>query len=670
ILKNSVYEELEKLSNPGIETTQNSEVKNKMNENLTSLTTTDGEGSGAESGMPQAVSDAQSSDSTNEEPSEEEKEAFTNMHNATGFYDYILDYPEVNDGMERTDTVGLSSVGGTVDMSDNDSATDGADNLLTVVSDLMNKLGELMGNLAENGRDAFLVTEYFTSNFSCHTTSMDGTGKRQNNEKMLSGTLFCDEKWQNVGYGCELEYILYGQDNEFANKTCAGGSIFAIRFVLNLIYSFTDPEIRSFTLSVATAVSGVFPFLVPIVQTVLHIGLSLAESGIDLYYLMKGAAVPLYKSSATWVCKGTNIIRKAAGELITAVADEVIDKTADTLCDAIAKAGDKASETITSTSTQVQDFVKNKVDELTAQVHATVMAPVREVLQYCMLNIGRIRTFADQSVEEAKKEIKGLLDSAIEKSIESLKEESGDFVSDNAVKALEKIQGKTATISGLIFDNLEDLIKTSVSDTVSSMENAVNEVYGALDTFVDEKLTIVGEEITSTLNDDVIGSLTTSLNNAVTSAVSEAQDAVNKTSADIKEKINSKVAEAVNGHKDVTITSGGKATSADHVLDMTYKDYLYIFTLIGSFDNKNTAMFERAAKLMQANCERRGAATNYTDGNLNKDIYSLNKSYTLIQATSGASTSTVFYGAVFKDGELDLSGRKDYEFTYMSYMGY
>ena len=675
VYQNKAYIELETMSVPAKDIPTNPDTKDALQKNAGDLTNTDNGGSSDSDsqGMPKAVSDEQKENDKNEEPTEEEKEAFKNMANAKGFYDYIDEHPEVGEKMERTDEIKLKGVGGSVDMKDNDSATTGATGLLDSVSQLMNNLGELLGSLAENGRDAFLVTEYFTSNFSCFTTSMDGTGKRKNDEKMLSGTLFCEEDLKNVGYGCELEYILYGQDTMLANQACAGGTIFAIRFVLNLIYSFTDPEIRSFTMSVALAATGAFPFLTPIVQTVLHIGLALAESGIDLYYLMNGAAVPLYKSPATWVCKGSNIIRKAAGELITKVSEEVIDTVSNNLCDKITELGDNITDKMIEETQELKDYVDQESKAIQAQIQAAVMAPVQEVVQYCMLNITRIQINEKNLEASAKEQITTLLSDALSNAITSLEAEGNDMVSKNAVKALKLIQEKQDSIAGKILENIDKLIDTAVGDTfedvTEELKDEIHSTYTQLDKFIEDNLTEVTEAITGTIN-GAIGEIESTLTQAVKSAVSELNDAVNKTSESIKEKINSKVTEAVTGHKDVTITSGGKATSADHALDMTYKDYLYIFTLLGSFDNKNTAMFERAAKLMQANCERRKAPTNYTDANLGKDIYSLNAAYTLIQATSGASTSTVFYGSVFKDGELDVSGRKDYEFTYMSYMGY
>lgn len=94
---------------------------------------------------------------------------------------------------------------------------------------------------------------------------------------------------------------------------------------------------------------------------------------------------------------------------------------------------------------------------------------------------------------------------------------------------------------------------------------------------------------------------------------------------------------------------------------MNYKDYLYVFMLIGFCTPAETGMLERAAKVMEVNCRKGGAG----------DSYSLNSTATLITTDASASVRTVFYGAVFKDGKLDLSGKPDrYTFSCRSYAGY
>lgn len=676
IAKNKAYKEIEKLSTPQRKTEKDDSEKKKVMENSKTSSSTDGDNSTLPGGV-----DAETKNPDGSEKSESEKaadkEAFEKMRSAARFSEYIKTSEEASAVIPKTATISDSdmSVDANCDTSGSDKdVSNNAMAMMDNVANLMSKIGDIL----KDGRDALFVTEYLTGNFSCHTTSMDGKGKRLNNAEMLSGELFYKKgsdgkETKNVAYGTELEYILYGLDSELANKAAAGGTIFGVRFVLNLIYSFTDAEIRNFTFSVASAAAGWFPFAVPIVQTVLHIGLALAESAVDLTYLMQGAAVPLYKSTNTWYCKGTNIIRNVVGEVVNAAAGVAIDAAADALCEGISNAADGAKDWVK----EKEKYVQEKIDEVRGQIQTNVLSPVNEVVQDCMLNIS---TLASEGEAAAKKKIKEKLETAfasLETSLVNQAELTSSEDEDNAVNdvtkaILNELKGKLDTISGEIYNNLETLAK-SAEEKVSVP--GTNETFGSLSEKVQEKMTTVTNTINSYIGKageyadkaagkakEFVEKLSGKIGGAIDSVAEEVKKGVNYTADELKSAINSKVSASVTGHKNTTIinTKGKTTTSAEHMLDMTYQDYMYVFTLIAVFANRDNIL-ERAALLMQANCRVRGAS----------DDYDLNKARTFFAIEVGASTSTVFYGAVFKNRKLDMSGaRKKYEFTYKSYMGY
>ena len=109
------------------------------------------------------------------------------------------------------------------------------------------------------------------------------------------------------------------------------------------------------------------------------VGLALVESAIDIADLSDGKAVPLYKSSSTWVAKPSSI----AGELInrtativteggaaaidkgTGLLNEWLSKTSGNLTKDIEENGDKFSAAVGAI---VQDNVENYVGQVVDQL--------------------------------------------------------------------------------------------------------------------------------------------------------------------------------------------------------------------------------------------------------------------------------------------------------------
>jgi len=654
ILENKLYKEIVKMSEPQSNSEKKPDAKNKLIENTsTSGVTTDGSEGGNSVKVEGASKLTPPKDAV----------AFAAMASAQKFSDYIAGNEEATSVISQTVTLDDSKMridGSCSTNKDDDAKTaDNASSMIGNVSNLMSQISKIL----ENGRDAILVTEYLTKNFSCHTTSMDGKGNRKNDEEMLSGMLFYTEEngevHKNVAYGSELEYILYGMGSEAANKAAAGGTIFAVRFVLNLIYSFTDSEIRNTTHAIALLAAGVFPFAVPLVQTVLHIGLALAESAVDLSYLTKGAAVPLFKTKNTWVCKASNAVRKVVGTVVSDVEEKIIDAAADKLCGVIDKAGDKVNEWTGDAEKALNEYVNDKLNSAQSMIQDAVLSPIREVIEECT---NRVKEFQNMGRPIAVGKIEEMLNTALEKVKNAYKNESENYIYVAIYNAADRID--TGNVAGIIYDNLQAFIDSAVkmSIDVNNQENGqMQEQLEKLDDLIEKKLSSVINTIQNAYN-EVSGKLTGLIKEGVQTVVTAAKGGIEAGAEELKGMINEKVNSFMTGHKDYAITTGKEKTlSMEHLLDMTYQDYLYIFVLIGYVANRD-AMLQRAALLMQANCVARGGE---------KSGYTLNTARTFFQITSGASTSTVFYGAIFKDGELDMSGaRKKYEFTQMAYMGY
>ena len=113
----------------------------------------------------------------------------------------------------------------------------------------------------------------------------------------------------NYSYGNEVEYILYGDTNE-KNKKAAYGTIFAIRYVLNLCPEFQRcwtlnqyPEsqaLETAALGVQAASFGIIPK--SLFKLVVILGLTAMEAARDVENLKKGLPVELIKSADDLEC--------------------------------------------------------------------------------------------------------------------------------------------------------------------------------------------------------------------------------------------------------------------------------------------------------------------------------------------------------------------------------
>lgn len=140
--------------------------------------------------------------------------------------------------------------------------------------------------------ESILITEYITEMFSCATSGIGGEFKTLSGYPMNSDV--CPM------FNSEVEYILWGFDNESQNVLATKVLLLGVRFVMNSIYAFSSPEIDNRTFVAATAVAGWTGIGIPIVQNTLKAVLAVVESFVDVHLLMTGVAVPIYKDETTW----------------------------------------------------------------------------------------------------------------------------------------------------------------------------------------------------------------------------------------------------------------------------------------------------------------------------------------------------------------------------------
>lgn len=195
------------------------------------------------------------------------------------------------------------------------------------VTNLFSDFGATVSRSLVSLRDDLYTLDYIMSMFSYDTFEYEGKYKMCEGVTLENWELKyseVDEKWKNkdvtfsknktltnkmidydnnYAYGNEVEYILCGKSNK-ENKSSVYGTIFAMRYVLNLPAEFArywntnNPSEDAIQLKltaegIQAASYGTIP--AALVQVIVILGLTAAESARDLMYLQKGMPLKLIK---------------------------------------------------------------------------------------------------------------------------------------------------------------------------------------------------------------------------------------------------------------------------------------------------------------------------------------------------------------------------------------
>lgn len=573
-------------------------------------------------------------------------------------------------GVDPTDPEGSSD----------DNVTDTADSMS---GEETTSFLEAVGNIAATGRDKLYLVEYMRNMFSCYTTNIDPdagnpnieekkdkeVGSQYENkddfEKTLSGIAISADN--NYYYGGECEYILWGGTPSSAvNKTKA--SIFGIRFILNLIYAMSAPDINALTFEWATAIAGWTVFGVPIVQTVLKIALALAESAYDLNQLCLGKSVPLYKSSTTWAMSPQGMIgiaKDAAAELIENAAKEA----GAYLNDSITNIFDKIENTANNKISEIGDDVKKYMNQTIRDVSDKVInATVTPFMNGIKGVLGKIDS--SWGKDKIKEELQNCLD--------KLKEGATDDIYGQAkTVAIEYLEGKIGEVTDTIYDSLQEAagvksetIIGKINDLFKTVDSGVNSGTG----YISELNDVISNKITE-LSGDLKKTVTDTLNSTEDNVKEKLNEALNNFSNELSEKVSGgldKVGESAPDSKTVGDVSNAKAAT----ISLNYKEYLYAFMLIGILANEDN-MVARTGYLMQMNISQKMTDAGFNDSD--RENFDMTKMYTMVQIHSEADVDSVFMGMFEKktvNGEesyslnFDGDGSSTDRLVYNGFIGY
>ena len=161
---------------------------------------------------------------------------------------------------------------------------------------------KLVGNSIPSGlkklRDDIYIDEYIMGMFekSVAESKADGAGKG-NAVPQDAGT-----RNRQTFFRSEVEYILHGNPSEKANRIMTEAQILLVRFGMNTLHVYMDPDKRRLAGGIASAAAGLWTggAGIPVVSNLIMCSWGMAESVLDLKDLLAGESVPLYKSGSDW----------------------------------------------------------------------------------------------------------------------------------------------------------------------------------------------------------------------------------------------------------------------------------------------------------------------------------------------------------------------------------
>jgi hypothetical protein len=489
--------------------------------------------------------------------------------------------------------------------SDDDKTAEKAASDLKLVSGFLDGVKKLASAAAED----LYCEEYITGMFSCFT---DVAADRDAKVLSLSGC----EMSGNVFFGSEIEYILWGADSPRRNLNYTKTVIFGIRFALNTVYAMTSAELRGAALGAAAAIAGWTGFGIPIVQNVILVAWSMAESVADLNSLCKGNSVPIYKTAGTWTLGlggAKTLLVNTAADYACGALDELFGMLGDSLSGA-------ASAGIGELADKVTDVIDGGIDGVYESVRSAVAVPVE-----------RLASKIAVMTQEPK-----LAD--IEASLR---------------ESLAALKGSCGGLTGKCLDLAADRL---ISSDVRNLARQLREIYTRLRAPGGAKETL--EQILYGKNGDggIIGSLFTKLKSYISGTVgkyseqfrSEIVKEIGKGTDAAKDLIKKRIGSFVSGltsdrAEDVSTAGGGLTAGA--AMSMNYRDYLKLFVLLGFAANGN-AMLRRTAELIQINM-------NSAPGG---EDFNIAAAPTFVTVSVCAGVGTLFAGRLLTGAEGAVNG--------------
>ena len=501
-------------------------------------------------------------------------------------------FPESQSGNQIKDKSNLPSKGkngqetpsGTVSTG-NTAAKDTSGSL----SSMFTNLSKAVLDMGTDLRDKLYVSDYILSMFSYDTISKEYAKKNPGKDITLQTlTLNPIDTDHNFAYGAEVEYIIYGGDNQ-SNINKAYGSIYGIRLGFNLIYAFMDSEIRDGAFAIATPISaatlGVIP--VPLIQGAIIIGIACCESALDLSDIKNGEAVPLFKNKETWRLSFSGLVEYAKGKVneVSKIAGTyIIDESTKKLSEFLDMTDEELNNGIDKKQSELEGYLGNAFDTLIER-HANTA-------------IQKLTTLATNAIEESA--LNGV--------------DMVDYVSSGLDKWLANEAENVDTendIGYIVKKEAVKLIKQSyIEPVINEIKNSASNAEASVD------------EVSNTLN-SIISRIRGSISGTIKSGCEAVKTYKKKMLDDVKASMNEgagKLKETLNSKLDgIFGQSQGNDVATDNtgiasLLSFGYSDYLRLFLMIGLYTNEEGILL-RTADVIQVKMSKQTENENFALSN-------------------------------------------------------
>jgi hypothetical protein len=576
-------------------------------------------------------------------------------------------------------------------------STDDDSNISGSVKEQTSVLNSVLGGIKEAltaGRDNLYILAYIFENFSYNTIVQD-LGVADGVEVTLStnASAFNDylgkantltnvsiNEKNNYMYGAEIEYILYGNKSPSTNVTLAKGSIFATRFAFNSIYAFTNKEIKTSTaaagMAVQAATFGVVPYKV--VQIVMQIALSLAESAIDLQQMSMGAKIAVVKSTDTWML-GSGGLKKAAVDLAKEETKELVKAGIEKATEAVSN---KLNELTDATADNIEDVAEGVINDVTTATNQKVDEIISGVFDTVENNLYQML----ETLVYAELETQAALNTQISAVFATVKTEV-----DNTIDGYTDTVG--TAIAGVLKSAVNDLLDEVKNEMLSQASSWGSGTFTQkIVAYITDLKITMASKIQNKIND-----IQSTAQNKVNGLISEYKDKIHGYLAEGTEKAKEKILDETNNYIDKTFNSISdkidsglsiaetgvtSSTATSKTLKLGYKDYLMIFTYIAICTNGDNIL-KRTGDVIQLNI-----ANASSDSDLNHKAgtgFKLNKAYTYVSLGATVDLQMLFLKMDLFSNQIDLFNEQlteenpDFEemdvnsissFSYQGVMGY
>lgn len=490
------------------------------------------------------------------------------------------------------------------DSLDNDGSKKALEDNSSFISNMFGNFSSILADFGIGLRDNLYVTEYGLKMFSYDTfeneirynmASLDAKDSLSKMMGLNSNPLSEAEKAKaitlttepinaekNAAYGAEVEYIIFGLEDASSNVGAAYASIFGIRFVLNSIFAFTDSEIRTTSLSIATPISaatlGVIP--VPLIQAVIQIAIALAETAYDLLRLREGMPIPIYKNKESWVMKPSSIVN----EIADAAVNEAVNLAKDATNAAIDKTANYVQGLLDKTDEELTNLATDEIDNLGASLNSAFTAILDDA-------IGGVVIQASEACRQAVEMANAAGEDAISK-VEEVKARLETSLNQYIAAETSPELKEAKQIAKDYILNESDYVNKLIEEMQNKANNSLEQVQTNL-----KNLT---SDISDTISFRITSNLSSLYNKYKDQAINSVKESVTRGQTALKESIDNAFGKFGNS------SSGGLAgidagNPASSIFSFKYSDYLKLFLFIGANFSNSDAVIKRMADVIQVN---------------------------------------------------------------------